>query len=339
MTSYKEIAEIAKVSPTTVSHVINKTRFVAPETQERVHEAMEKLNYTQPNLLARSLLTGKSNTLGLVISDIRNPFYPELIQGVEEVCQKEGYNLFLCNTNYNSEAAINSIKTLIGHRVAGIIIAASQMDDLMVDKVLSLSSNMVFIGDSISNDKTIKRDIIRFNFSTGFEDLVAHLVELGHREYIFVKGPKGIHTFDVRFRCFVNALEKYRKKDIHYIIKEGAWKIGGGQKVGKELLKEGKAGTAIICSNDITAISIMNVLSTNGVKIPDEISITGLDNIRLSEISNPPLTTIDLKRHKTGRMAAEIMLKRVKDKDLPAISKIIKTKFIARSSTGKAYKK
>ncbi len=338
MVTYHDIAKIAEVSPTTVSHVINETRFVAPETKKRVLEVMKQLNYTQPNLLAKSLLTGKSRTIGLVISDIRNPFYPELIQGIEKMIQKEGYNLFLCNTNYDSSAALKSIMALEGHRVDGIIIAASQMDDSMANQVLSICRKIVFIGDYVCNGKKIDKDNIRMDFSKGISEIVDYLVKLGHRDFIFVRGPKGMHTSDIRLKCFEDSVEKHKAKNIRYMIKESSLRIGGGQKVGLEILKVDKLPTAIVCSNDVIAISIMNTLLLNGIKVPQEVSITGLDNIRLSEIVNPPLTTIDLKRYKVGKTAVEMLLKRIKDENLPVQREVLSTELIIRGSSGKAKK-
>ncbi len=135
MVNYNDIAKLAKVSSTTVSHVINETRLVLPETKKRVKDAMKKLNY-QPNLLARGLATGKTHTIGLVISDIKNPFYPELIQGVEELAVKNDYNVFLCNTDYDIEKGLKSIGALIRKKIDGIIVASSQADSFLIRELI-----------------------------------------------------------------------------------------------------------------------------------------------------------------------------------------------------------
>ena len=335
MVSYKDIAGIAKVSTTTVSHVINETRFVGPETRKRVREAMEQLNYTQPNLLAKSLLTGRSNTIGLVISDIRNPFYPEVIQGIEEIAQKEGYNLFLSNTNYGKEVAIRSIKALAGRRIDGIIIAASQIDNKLIREIFDIGVNIVLVD---WEEKNIGMDNLYFNYKPGIKEVVDYLVSLGHRDFLFISGPLGIDTSNIRLSCFKESVEKHQDKMISYKIIEGTLRIGNGKKIGKEILGLKKMPTAIVCSNDITAIGIMNELISNNIKIPEDVSITGLDNIRLSELVNPPLTTIELDRYKIGQTAIEFLLNRIEDKDIKVQSKVFNTKMIKRKSVAKARK-
>lgn len=187
MVTYKDIAKIAKVSITTVSHVVNETRFVDPETKTRVLNAMKRLKYTEPNLLAKSLLSGKSDTIGLVISDIRNPFYPEVIQGIEEVAQQKNYNIFLSNTNYDRKAAVRSIKNLVGRRIDGIIIAASQMDNSLIQEVLETGVKLVLVD---WGEKEIGIDNLYFNYKPGMEEVVDYLISQGHKDFYFISGPK-----------------------------------------------------------------------------------------------------------------------------------------------------
>jgi len=333
MVSYHDIAKVAKVSTTTVSHVINETRFVALSTRKRVIEAMKEFKYTQPNLLAKSLLSGKSNTIGLVISDIRNPFYPEVIQGIEEVAQRKGYNLFLSNTNYDVGAAIKSIRALSGRRIDGIILAASQMDNSLIQVIIEMGVNLVLVD---WGERDISIDNLYFNYKQGLEEVVDYLVHLGHRDIIFISGPTSMDTPNIRLNCFLESIEKHKDKRINYEIIEGTLRVGSGLKIGQEILKRKKLPTSIVCSNDITAIGVMNIMISHNIKVPEDISITGLDNIRLSELVNPSLTTIELDRYKIGKTAIEFLLNRIENKDIPIQSKIFNTKLIKRNSTGKA---
>jgi len=330
MVGYKEIARNAKVSPSTVSHVINKTRFVEPETEERVLKAMKMLNYTQPNLLAKSLLTGKSNTIGLVISDIGNPFYHDVIQGIEEIIKSNGYNLFLINTNFGKDTGLNSIKALVGRRVDGIIISASQIDNKLIKEIIEIGIKIVIID---GGERDLDIDNLYFDYKSGINETVDYLISLGHKNFVFVSGPLGINTSNIRLSYFKESIEKHKDRNISYSVIEGTLQADSGKKVGKKLLEMEEMPTAIVCSNDISAIAIMNELISNGIKIPEDISITGLGNTKLSELVNPLLTTIGLDLYEIGKTAIQFLLNRIEKEDIDVQSKVFDTMLIKRKST------
>lgn len=332
MVNYNDIAKIAKVSSTTVSHVINKTRFVSPETKDKVLEAMQELNY-KPNLLARGLATGVTHTIGLVISDIKNPFYPEIIQGVEELAIRSEYNIFLCNTDYDVEKGLNSIGALIRKKVDGIIIASSQADKFLFKELAESTIPFVLVD---WNESKINVDSIYFDFESGIRKAIEYLVSLGHKKIYFISGPKDLKTASIRENNFISIIKGYESEGISYKIIEGNHKIDGGINAAKEIEKEKDMPTSIICSNDLTAIGAMKTLQTDGVKIPDQISIIGLDNIMLSEIVSPSLTTIALERYLIGKSAVELLLNRIKNKDIPKQTRYFNTQLIVRESTSKA---
>ncbi|MDD5621782.1 MAG: LacI family DNA-binding transcriptional regulator [Actinomycetota bacterium] len=329
MVNYNDIARIAKVSPTTVSHVINETRFVMPETKKRVLDVMKKLKY-QPNLLARSLATGKTHTIGLVISDIRNPFYPELVQGVEELAVKNGYNVFLCNTDYDIGKGLKSIGALIKRKIDGIIVASSQVDSSVIKQLFD--TNVIFVLVDWCK-RNIKADSLYFDYKVGIAEAISHLISFGHRNIYFISGPKELKTAEIRIRNFMDVIESNKSNDLNYKILEGDHKIDGGFRVAQKILKGKICPTAIVCSNDLTAIGAMKALQTGGVKVPEDISIIGLDNIALTEIVSPALTTIELERYRIGKTAMELLLNRIKNKELPKQTCTFKTKLIIREST------
>jgi len=334
MVNYNDIAKLAKVSSTTVSHVINETRFVLPETKKRVKDAMKKLNY-QPNLLARGLATGKTHTIGLVISDIKNPFYPELIQGVEELAVKNDYNVFLCNTDYDIEKGLKSIGALIRKKIDGIIVASSQADSLLIKELINTKVPFVLVDWGKRN---VNVDNICIDYKAGMAESVEHLVSLGHKKIYFVSGPKALKTAKIRINNFIEAIEKFNGLGLKYKIIEGNHKMDGGLKAVRKILKEKELPTAIVCSNDLTAIGVMKALRIAGIKVPEDTSIIGLDNIMLTKIVSPMLTTIELEKYKIGKTAMEFLLRRIKEKDLPRQTVILKTKLIVRGSTSKAKK-
>lgn len=331
MVNYNDIAKIAKVSSTTVSHVINKTRFVSPKTKDKVLEAIQELSY-KPNLLARGLATGVTHTIGLVISDIKNPFYPEIIQGVEELAIRSEYNIFLCNTDYSVEKGLKSVGALLRKKVDGIIIASSQADKFLFKELAESTIPFVLVD---WNESKINVDSIYFDFESGIREAVEYLISLGHKKIYFISGPKDLKTASIRENNFISIIKGYKSEGISYKIIEGNHKIDGGINAAKEIEKEKDMPTSIICSNDLTAIGAMKTLQTDGVKIPDQISIIGLDNIMLSEIVSPALTTIELERYLIGKSAAELLLNRIKNKDIPKQTRYFNTQLIVRESTSR----
>jgi len=329
MVNYNDIAKIAKVSSTTVSHVINKTRFVSLETGNKVLEAMQELNY-KPNLLARSLATGVTHTIGLVISDIKNPFYPEIIQGVEELAVQRNYNIFLCNTDYDVGKGLKSIGALIRKKVDGIIIASSQADKFLFEELIETLIPFVLVD---WNENNINADSIYFDFESGIREAVEYLVSCGHKKIYFISGPKDLKTACIRKNNFISIIRNYENKGISYKIIAGNHKIDGGINAAKEIEKEKDMPSSIICSNDLTAIGVMKTLQIDRIGVPDRISVIGLDNIMLSEIVTPALTTIALERYLIGKSAAELLLNRIKDKNMPKQTKCFDTKLIIREST------
>jgi len=332
MVNYNDIAKLAKVSSTTVSHVINETRLVLPETKKRVLDAMRKLNY-QPNLLARGLATGKTHTVGLVISDIKNPFYPELVQGVEELAVKNDYNIFLCNTDYDIEKGFKSIGALIMKKIDGIIVASSQADSLLIKELINTKVPFVLVDWGKRN---VNADSIYFDYRIGIAEAIDYLTSLDHRKIYFISGPKTMKTAKIRIRNFIDVVEKYKDDDLDYKIIEGDHKIEGGIRAAQDILKRKDIPTAVICSNDLTAIGAMKAFKAGGIKVPDDMSIIGLDNIALTEIVSPALTTIELERYRIGSTAMELLLNRIKDKKLAKQTGIFKTKLIIRESTSKS---
>ncbi len=329
LANYEDIAGLARVSIATVSHVINGTRFVLPETQKRVREAMKKLKY-RPNLYARGLATGKTNTVGLVISNINNPFYPELVQGTEEVAVKNNYNVFLCSTDYDLKKGLSTIGALISRKIDGIILASSQIDDSIINEIIDYGINFVMVD---WGNRNIKTDSIIFDYRVGIQEAINHLVDRGHKRIFFISGPKKHKTSIVRINNFVESIKNLNKGDLEYKIVGGNHKLEGGYKAAKEIIKSDKIPSAVICSNDFTAIGAMHSFMDSGLKIPDDISIIGLDNIKLTEILKPSLTTIELERYNIGKTLMQLLINRVDKPELPLQKKVFKTKLIVREST------
>ena len=331
MATYKDIARISNVSKTTVSHAINKTRYVAPKTVKRIEEAMKDLCY-QPNLLARSLAVGKTNTIGLVISNIRNPDYSELIRSIEILANKKDYSLFLCDTDFDIDMGIRSVTALIKKQVDGIICVMSQANLLIIKELEDSNIPFVLLD---SDDEKADYDFTYIDFRPGINEAIEYLVTLGHKKIFFITGPLKLKTSRKRKKIFISSVEKY--EDIKYKIFEGDHKLEGGINAIKEIVKSADIPTAILCSNDFSASGALRELIRFGYKIPEDISIIGIDNSNLlCTLAVPTLTSIDIYRYNTGKWAFEMLMNRINDGNNPIQKKIINTKLVIRESVAKA---
>jgi DNA-binding LacI/PurR family transcriptional regulator len=331
--NYNDIAKYAKVSPTTVSHVINETRFVMPETKNKVLNAIKELKY-QPNYLARSLAIGKTSIIGLVISDIRNPFYPDIIQGVEEVATKNDYDIFLACTDYDVKKELKSISSLLRKKIDGIILAADEIDDLVLYELLDTDVNLIFVD---WGNRNMNFDSLHFDYQTGISESINYLISLGHEYIYFVSGPRKMRTSRVVINNFLNIIKKFNG-NIKYKVLEGNYQLEGGMNAARKIMKDKEKPTAIMCANDLTAIGVMKFLAIEGLKIPEDVSIIGFDNIRFTEVVTPTLTTIALERYEIGKAAMELMIKRINNKILPKQTIVFKSKLIIRDSTANVKK-
>jgi len=332
MANYSDVAKLAQVSPSTVSHVLNKTRFVSPQMTEKVLKAIKELDY-RPNLLARGLAIGKTNTIGLIVSDIKNPFFPEVIQGVEELALNEGYYIFLCNTDYNIDKGIKSIRALIQKKVDGIILDSGLADNFFLMKELLETKIPIAIIDW--NESNINADRIILDFKPGIKEAVEYLVCFGHRNIYFISGPKNLSTSIIRKNYFLESIEEHRELAINHKIFYGDFKFEGGVEISRNLLKENILPTAIMCANDLMALGVMKTLKEYNIKIPYDISIIGLDNIQMSELVEPSLTTLEYKKYLIGQTAMQMLINRIMDKDFPTQKKNFTAKLIKRNSTAK----
>ena len=331
MVTYSDIAKIVGVSKTTVSHAINKTRYVAPATIKRIEKAMEKLNY-KPNWLARSLATGKTNTIGLVISNIRNPDYSELIRSIEILANKKDFSLFFCDTDFDIEMGIKSVIALIKKQVDGIICVMSQANIVIIKELQDSKIPFVILDN---DQKDVDYDSTYIDFKPGIFEAIDYLVSLNHKKIYFLMGPTNLKTSRKRKKIFIEGIKRH--KSIDYKIFIGDHKLEGGIRAAKEIVDSKEIPSAIICSNDFSASGALRELVKSGYKIPEDISIIGIDNSNLlCTLAIPSLTSIDIYRFNTGKWAFGMLMNRIKDKKRPLQKKIKKTKLVLRDSVGEA---
>jgi LacI family transcriptional regulator len=301
----EDVAKLAGVSTATVSHVLNKTRFVTDETKRRVLGAIENVGYT-PNVHARNLASGQSRTLGLIISDITNPFFPDLVKSIQEKALELGYDVIVLNTNYEPERDIHYVRRLLELQVRGVMILTTEMDLSVIERLSSRKIAVVFldigkVGPHTSN--------IRVNYEKGVHQAVEHLLELGHRQIAFIGGPVQFKSAQFRRQAFLKTMKKHRAS-LHTepLICEGDFKLESGERAVRELLALEHQPTAIIAVNDLVAVGAMRELGRAGLRVPKDISVIGCDDIWLARLTDPQLTTIMIPRAEIGAAAIEAVL-------------------------------
>ncbi len=328
----KDVANLAGVSKTTVSHVLNQTRFVQEETRQRVLKAVEELGY-RPSSIARSLVSKRTKTIGLLISDVGNPFYPDVILGVEEVALANDYSIFLCNTNYDLRRALKYIHTIIDKSVDGVLFMSSSMTLEMVEEVTKHQIHAVVLDWGAMNLEEMA-STITINFEVGIQQAIQHLVEIGHRYIAHVSGPLNLWTAQVRRDAFLRALQKFGLDWENAVVIEGDLRIEGGRKALDELMKLDPRPTAVFTANDLMALGLIWSARNYQLNLPADLSVVGLDDIDLSSKVTPPLSTVAMPRNEIGKMAMKMLLELIEAGDSGSKQKVmVDTAFVLRQST------
>jgi DNA-binding LacI/PurR family transcriptional regulator len=326
----KDVAERVGVSVATVSHVLNNTRFVAPATRQRVLDVIRELNYYQ-NVHARRLARGTSDVFALIISDIENPFYPELIKSFEKHAVERGLDLLLCPTNYSADRIAGAVRKAIENKVRGVAVMTSQAGPEVAEELTAHQVPVVFLdlgglGPYMSN--------VRVDYSRGAGQAVDHLCELGHREIAFIAGPEARRSAAKYRRAIVEALKR-RGVEPSRIV-EGNQNVDGGVTGVRVLLEEKSLPTAILCSNDLTAIGAISALQNAGLRVPEDVSVVGSDDILFARLAQPPLTTVRLPREVLGKLAFEALEKMLRSKQRKGAEYVLETELVVRRSSGRA---
>jgi DNA-binding LacI/PurR family transcriptional regulator len=325
----RDVAEQAGVSKTTVSRVLNKSRLVDPETRRRVLETARKLNYYR-NAHAQRLARGRSDIFGLIISDIENPVFPEMIKSFETAAAEKGYDLLLCTTNYNAEKTEAAVRKMIENRVRGVAVMTSGVTKDIVEQLAARQIAVVLLDLDLTR-RYISN--IRVDYSGGVRQALDHLFDLGHKGVAFVAGP------DLR-----RSAERYRQAVVDAIADRGMTleivvecdqTLEGGIHATQTILRSSKLPTAILCINDLTAIGTTAALREAGLRVPQDVSVIGSEDLYFASFVNPPLTSVRLDRKTLGSLAFEILQSLFRSKHLGTES-VFETQLVVRQSTGPA---
>ncbi len=324
----KDVAERAGVSISTVSHVLNNTRPVAEVTRARVLQIMRQLNYYK-NASGRRLARGKSDAFGLIISDVENPFFPEVIKNFERAVVEIGFDTFLAPTNYDPVHASNAVRRMIENKVQGVAVMTSQLDAGLVDQLLTNDISVVTLDGAKASRG---RSNIRVDYSGGAREAVEYLKQMGHECIAFMTGPQNRLSARTYKQAFITALEENGMPPA--LCTEGDNTIEGGRAAMQTILKSPPLPTAVICGNDLMALGAVHALSEAEIRVPGDISIIGADDISFARYANPPLTTVRVARDQLGKLAFEALNRLMRSKRRSGNEYLVETHLIKRGSSG-----
>jgi DNA-binding LacI/PurR family transcriptional regulator len=325
----REVARVAKVSTATVSRTINGSDKVTPETKERVQRAIEELKF-YPNTWARALGSGHSSLYGLIISDITNPFFPELVKSFEDIAVQNGQEVLIANTNYDPARMDLCVSRMLQRKVDGVAIMTSEMDGKLITELHNREIPLVFLDTGAAQGLTSN---IVVNYAAGVDAAVEHIVSMGHTEIAFISGPMMLRSARVRREAFAGCLE--RKGIGAGLMEEGNHQVDGGHQAMARLLRGKVRPTAVLASNDMTAIGALGAIHEMGLRVPEDISIVGFDDIQISAFTQPALTTVRLSRDEIARVAFRALYSIRQDGGRGAEYRV-EPSLVVRKSTGPA---
>jgi len=330
-TTIKDIASRAGVSSATVSHTINKTRFVSDGIRERVLKAMNELGYS-PNHLARSLRQGQTKTIGLILPDCSNPYFAELGRAIEKAAFKSNYNIILCNTENKPEKELFYINILSQKQVDGMIFVSTGDDSENLDQIIKKNIVFVMIDREIFTENKNRILLVSTDHFTGGKIATEYIINLGHQRIGCLTGPHMLSSSILREEGYRQALKDAKiPVDERYII-NGNFDAESGYTEVKNLMSASQPPTAILACNDLNAMGIIRGAVELGLNIPHDLSIVGFDDIDLAAFTTPPLTTISQPKEDIAESAMEMLISAL-NKDSISNNKItLNTSLVERDS-------
>jgi DNA-binding LacI/PurR family transcriptional regulator len=333
----KAVAKFAGVSTATVSRTINEPTKVSSKTAARVQHAIATLNF-YPDTNARALGSGRSSMYGLIISDITNPFFPELVKAFEDIAVGHGQEVLVANTNYDPERMKLCVTRMLQRRVDGVAIMTSEMDSALVKVFSQRHVPLVFLDIGVPGPGV---SCVQINYPAGVDDAMNHLIQLKHRRIAFISGPMRLESARIRHTAFIADSKRNNLLQDDRLIEEGNHRVDGGHDAMLRILDSGAKPTAVLASNDLTAIGAMGAISERGLRVPQDISVIGFDDIQLSAFTQPTLTTVSLPRGEIAKAAFQALLhSREKGSNKPLMGKkyVVQPSMVLRNSTAPASK-
>jgi DNA-binding LacI/PurR family transcriptional regulator len=325
----KDVAVRANVSLTTVSLVLNKPhlRSIPQETRERVLDAIRALKY-QPNIHARRLASRRSNTMGMIVSEISNPFFGDVIRAFEMAAAKRGLDQILCNTEYEPARIEAAVQRMIMEKARGVAVMTSTFDEESVSELARNRIHVVLLNPG-PDQMRVRR--IQIDYASGVTEAVDHLLELGHRVYGVISGPLRSRAA-ARMREITLAVLSRKGIGCSRLV-ESDYKAEAGAFAVRSILSQPPVPTAFLCGNDLIALGAISAFQDAGVRVPEDVSVVGADDVFFAPLARPPLTTVAVPCGKLGTMALEVLESMNRSRPPTPESLTLETHLVIRKST------
>jgi LacI family transcriptional regulator len=304
---------------------------VRPETARKVWRAAAALNY-YPNSHARTLASGRSRLLGLIVSDITNPFFPELVRRFESRAIEHQYDVILTSTDYETAHMTHCVRRMLERKVDGVAMMTSEMDLGLIEDLARRGVPLVFmdagrVGPRMSH--------VLIDYANGIRQAVDHVIELGHRHVAFIAGPLDLQSARTRRQAFIDGLHAHGVRVEPKLVREGTHTADGGREAMAALLRQRRRPTAVLCSNDWTAIGALAAIDAAGLRVPEDISVVGFDDIPLASYTRPPLTSVRMSAGDVGSTAFDALFRLMGGERLEGDVYQVPTQLVVRQSTAK----
>ena len=325
----EQVAKRAGVSTATVSRVMNTPALVKEGTRQRVLAAAKELNY-RPNRYAQSLAGGRSRTIGVIVSNIENPFFLDILHSLEEIATERGYEVMYENTDYRPTRLAAAVDLMLARPLAGLAVIGSERDEHAIKRLTSWDRPVV-VSDLCSPGGNITQ--VRMRYEKAMQRTVEYLYSLGHRRMAFVGHHGTLDSLREREHAFETTVKRY--EDVDWRVAISSDSLRGGRQAVNEILESGFKPTAVLCVNDFMAIGVLRELHDAKLRVPKDVSVTGFDNIELAEYLNPALTTVNIPRKQIGRLIFEALAPNP-DRTNESQEILIEPELMVRESTARA---
>ncbi|XHS77714.1 LacI family DNA-binding transcriptional regulator [Burkholderiaceae bacterium UC74_6] len=329
MSTIKDVAALAGVSFTTVSHVLNDTRPVSPEARARVLAAVEEIGYL-PSAVARSLRKSETKTVGVLVPNVQNPFFGELVCGVEEACRQAGYSVLICNSDNDPRHQQQYMRTLLEKRVDGLLLSSAG-DDEALARIFSLAKL-----PSVTVDRLVpgvRADRVAVHNEGGARSAVEHLIEIGHRHIACISGPQQFAVSRERVAGWRTAMLAAGLVADDSLVFESDFSSAGGHIAARRLLAQRPEVTAVFSSNDMMAYGVLRAAAEAGRTVPQRFSVVGFDDIEMSRYVLPALTSVGVPVQQLGREAGRALIERIDNPDMALKEVLLNPRLTLREST------
>ena len=327
----KQVADLAGVSTATVSRVLDDSSGVSQELIDRVRSAVRTLDY-RPNRAARNLRKRVAQTIGVVISDIQNPFFTSVVRGIEKVLVEADFILLLCNSDEDPKREKIHLSTLKSEGVAGIILASTRSDAESYHQLLNSRTPLVGIDRT---PEQLSMDVVSVTNNRGANNAVSHLADMGHRRIALICGPRQLSTARERYLGYEEAVRSRQLAQSDEVVRFSDFRQSGGYDSMQSLLDLPEPPTAVLVANNLMTLGALQAIHERNLVIPDQIAVVGFDDVPWATSLQPPLTAVAQPTYELGIAAAQLLLDRLHEPDRPFRHVVLETQLMIRASSGR----